>query len=130
MIEHKTVSLADQVFEHLETDILSGKYQKGEILTEEYAGAYIVSSEYQRGLISFQRNGINYIISSETGNTVIDALKTTVRARQLCYNKCITGAANSFISGMIKSVSIILMETVLMHWQYPMKTADYNRQDL
>lgn len=34
MIEHKTVSLADQVFEHLETDILSGKYQRGELLTE------------------------------------------------------------------------------------------------
>ena len=34
MIEHKTVSLADQVFEHIETDILSGKYQRGEILTE------------------------------------------------------------------------------------------------
>ena len=34
MIEHKTVSLADQVFEHLETDILSGKYSLGEIITE------------------------------------------------------------------------------------------------
>lgn len=34
MIEHKTISLADQVFEHLETDILSGKYSKGEALTE------------------------------------------------------------------------------------------------
>lgn len=34
MIEHKTISLADQVFEHIETDILSGKYQKGENLTE------------------------------------------------------------------------------------------------
>ncbi|MBQ6717923.1 MAG: GntR family transcriptional regulator [Clostridia bacterium] len=34
MIEHKTISLADQVFEHLETDILSGKYQRGETLTE------------------------------------------------------------------------------------------------
>ena len=34
IMEHKTVSLADQVFERLETDILSGKYQKGEILTE------------------------------------------------------------------------------------------------
>lgn len=33
-LEHKTVSLADQVFEHLETDILSGKYNRGEILTE------------------------------------------------------------------------------------------------
>lgn len=34
MIEHKTVSLADQVFDHLETDILSGKYSRGEIITE------------------------------------------------------------------------------------------------
>lgn len=34
MLEHKTVSLADQVFEHLENDILSGKYSRGEILTE------------------------------------------------------------------------------------------------
>lgn len=34
MIEHKTISLADQVFEHLETDILSGKYKIGESLTE------------------------------------------------------------------------------------------------
>lgn len=33
-MEHKTISLADQVFERLETDILSGKYPKGEILTE------------------------------------------------------------------------------------------------
>ena len=36
MIEHKTISLADQVFDHLENDILSGKYQRGEILTESH----------------------------------------------------------------------------------------------
>ena len=34
MIEHRTVSLAEQVFERLETDILSGKYTPGEVLTE------------------------------------------------------------------------------------------------
>lgn len=34
MFDHRTVSLADQVFERLETDILSGKYAPGEILTE------------------------------------------------------------------------------------------------
>ena len=34
MLEHKTISLAEQVFDRLETDILSGKYQHGEILTE------------------------------------------------------------------------------------------------
>ena len=34
MLDHKTVSLADQVYEVLETDILSGKYLRGEVLTE------------------------------------------------------------------------------------------------
>lgn len=33
-MEYRTVSLADQVFERLEADILSGKYQRGEIITE------------------------------------------------------------------------------------------------
>ncbi len=36
MIEHKTVSLADQVFDHLERDILTGKYKRGDILTENH----------------------------------------------------------------------------------------------
>lgn len=34
MLDHKTVSLADQVYEQLEADILSGKYRRGEVLTE------------------------------------------------------------------------------------------------
>lgn len=34
MLEHRNISLAEQVFDRLENDILSGKYQRGEILTE------------------------------------------------------------------------------------------------
>lgn len=34
MAEFKTVSLADQVFEKLETDIITGVYPRGEVLTE------------------------------------------------------------------------------------------------
>ena len=34
MLEHRTISLAEQVFERLEQEILTGKYQRGEILTE------------------------------------------------------------------------------------------------
>ena len=34
MMDYKTVSLSDQVFEHLESDILSGKYERGQIITE------------------------------------------------------------------------------------------------
>ena len=39
MLEHKTVSLADQVFEHIESNILSGKYPRGTILTESKLSA-------------------------------------------------------------------------------------------
>ena len=31
--KHRSISLADQIFEKLEQDILSGKYNRGEILT-------------------------------------------------------------------------------------------------
>ena len=34
MANFKTVSLADQVFEKLENDIITGVYSKGELLTE------------------------------------------------------------------------------------------------
>ena len=34
MLEHRTLSLAEQVFERLEGEILSGKYQRGELLSE------------------------------------------------------------------------------------------------
>ncbi len=34
MHEHKSVSIADQIFEQLEHDILIGKYARGELLTE------------------------------------------------------------------------------------------------
>lgn len=33
-MEHRTISLAEQVFDRLENEILSGNYQRGEILTE------------------------------------------------------------------------------------------------
>ncbi len=38
-LEHKSVSLADQVFEHIEKDILSGVYARGEIITESRLSA-------------------------------------------------------------------------------------------
>ena len=33
-MDYKTVSLSDQVFEHLASDILSGRYQRGQVITE------------------------------------------------------------------------------------------------
>ena len=34
MGDHRTISIADQIFELLERDILSGKYSRGEVLSE------------------------------------------------------------------------------------------------
>lgn len=34
MLEHKPISLADQIFERLESDILTERYKRGEVLTE------------------------------------------------------------------------------------------------
>ena len=34
MRDHRTISIADQIFEQLQNEILSGKYKKGEILSE------------------------------------------------------------------------------------------------
>lgn len=34
MKEHRNISIADQIFDQLERDILSGKYQRGEVLSE------------------------------------------------------------------------------------------------
>ena len=45
-MNHKTVSLADQVFERLESDILLGKYARGQYLTE----LALVANKY--GIIS------------------------------------------------------------------------------
>ena len=34
MKEHRNISIADQIFDQLEKDILSGKYERGEVLSE------------------------------------------------------------------------------------------------
>ena len=34
MKEHRNISIADQIFDQLERDILSGKYRRGEVLSE------------------------------------------------------------------------------------------------
>lgn len=43
-MEHKTISLADQVFEHIENDILSGVYKRGDILTETHLSVELAVS--------------------------------------------------------------------------------------
>lgn len=39
MREHRTISIADQIFEQLEKEILTGKYKRGELLNEQRLAA-------------------------------------------------------------------------------------------
>ena len=75
MIEHKSISLADQVFEHLETDILSGKYQKGESLTESKLSAELGVSRtpIREALKRLEQEHL--IEESPTGMTVVGISK-------------------------------------------------------
>lgn len=71
MLEYKSVSLANQVFEQLEVSILNGTYQKGEILSEQrLAGELGVSRTPIREAISrltFER----LIKDTPQGNMVV-----------------------------------------------------------
>ena len=90
MMQHKTVSLADQVFEHLETDILSGKYARGEILTESKLSAELGVSrtpirEALRRLEQehiIEESGKGSIVIGITENDLIDIF--LIREKRKC----------------------------------------------
>ena len=100
MMQHKTVSLADQVFEHLETDILSGKYARGEILTESKLSAELGVSrtpirEALRRLEQehiIEESGKGSIVIGITENDLIDIFlireKLECMAASLAAERC------------------------------------------
>ena len=53
MREHKTISIADQIFEQLERDILTGKYQRGESI-EKIADDLLMSTVEVEELLNNQ----------------------------------------------------------------------------
>lgn len=95
MIEHKSVSLADQVFEHLENDILSGKYQRGEILTESKLSSQLGVSRtpIREALRRLEQEHI--IEESGKGSVVIGITEKDLRDIFLIREK-IEGMAASF----------------------------------
>lgn len=67
--EYRTPTLADQVFERLEADILMGKYQWGEVLTEQALAAELaVSPALVRDTL--KRLGEEHLVE-ESGNGIV-----------------------------------------------------------
>lgn len=98
-MEHKTVSLADQVFENLENAILSGKYQRGELLTESKLSQILgVSRTPIREAI--RRLSQEHIIE-ESGKGIIvlgiteDDLKDIFHIRRKIESECAARAAEN-----------------------------------
>lgn len=95
MFDHRTVSLADQVFERLENDILSGKYAHGEILTENKLVAELGTSRTpireaikrleQEHIVSIDQKGIH--ILGVTRKDVEDIFELRVRIEGLAAER-------------------------------------------
>ena len=96
MIEHKSVSLADQVFERLENDILSGKYQHGDVLTEMKLVADLGVSRTpirealrrleQEHLIEVSQKGI--LVIGVTKKDLADIMEIRLRVEGLAAYEC------------------------------------------
>ncbi|MBQ9806235.1 MAG: GntR family transcriptional regulator [Clostridia bacterium] len=96
MIEHKSISLADQVFERLETDILSGKYQPGDVLTELKLVADLGVSRTpirealrrleQEHLIEISQKGI--LVIGVTKKDLADIMEIRMRVEGLAAYEC------------------------------------------
>lgn len=96
MIEHKSVSLADQVFERLENDILSGKYQHGDVLTEMKLVADLGVSRTpirealrrleQEHLIEVSQKGI--LVIGVTKKDLADIMEIRMRVEGLAAYEC------------------------------------------
>lgn len=71
--KHRSISLADQVFEKLETDILSGKYPRGEMLTEQKLSAELgVSRTPIREAL--RRLAQEHIIKESTKGSIVEGI--------------------------------------------------------
>ena len=96
MLEHKTISLADQVFERLETEILSGKYLPGDTLTEMKLVADLGVSRTpirealrrleQEHLVEITQKGI--LIIGVTKKDLADIMEIRIRVEGFAAYEC------------------------------------------
>lgn len=114
MIEHKTVSLADQVFEHIETDILLGKYQRGEILTESRLSAELGVSrtpirEALRRLLQenlIEETGKGSVVIGITENDLADIFLVRSKLESLAVEVAVSKAKDQDIARLKEVVEL------------------------
>ena len=114
MFDHRTVSLADQVFERLENDILSGKYAHGEILTENKLVAELGTSRTpireaikrleQEHIVSIDQKGIH--ILGVTRKDVEDIFELRVRIEGLAAERAAEAISEEELTVLKESLDL------------------------
>ena len=79
MRDHRTISIADQIFEQLEREILSGKYKRGDILSEQRLAEELGVSRTP------VREAIRRLSRSTSLMTAERALRWSASARPTCW---------------------------------------------
>lgn len=105
MLNHKTVSLADQVYDVLENDILSGKYTRGDIFTENQLCEILGVSRTpirealrrleQENLI--KESGKGSVVLGISGNDLEDIFEVRLKIEGLCALKAAQNATDEEI---------------------------------
>ena len=114
MIEHKTISLADQVFERLETDILSGKYAPGDVLTEMKLVVDLGVSRTpirealrrlaQEHLIEISQKGI--LVIGVTKKDLADIMEIRLRVEGLAARECAKNITNEQLEQLRETLEL------------------------
>ncbi|MBQ9121647.1 MAG: GntR family transcriptional regulator [Clostridia bacterium] len=114
MFDHKTVSLADQVFERLENEILSGKYAHGEILTENKLVAELGTSRTpireaikrleQEHIVAIDQKGIH--ILGVTPEDVEDIFDIRLRIEGLAAERTATAITDEELTVLREALEL------------------------
>lgn len=114
MIEHKNISLADQVFERLETEILSGKYTPGDTLTELKLVSDLGVSRTpirealrrleQERLVEISQKGI--LILGVTHKDLVDILEIRIRVEGLAAYRCAQNITDEELEALRETIEL------------------------
>jgi DNA-binding GntR family transcriptional regulator len=114
MIEHKNISLADQVFERLETEILSGKYTPGDMLTELKLVSDLGVSRTpirealrrleQERLVEISQKGI--LILGVTHQDLVDILEIRIRVEGLAAYRCAQNITDEELAALRETIEL------------------------
>ena len=114
MKEHKTISIADQIFEQLERDILSGKYARGEVLSELRLSAELgVSRTPVREAIRrleqeniLEESGRSLVVVGITRQDMLDMYEIRLQLEGLAIRRAVRNVSDEALREMRETLEL------------------------